>query len=143
MKRYWRPNQTFLGPVKKGGKAKCKDTDPQSNDANETSSEAPPASTSNNETAENPPVETSNMPKVPVMTRKAGRRVHFQIEVINSPIKNLNTKDYTPDNDIAGHGVTVYDRSSNSLIFSVAPRNVGRSQIALDRIPFSFRFGRR
>lgn len=143
MKRYWRPNQAFLGPVRRGGKTKCKEGDQQQNDTNETSSEAPPASASNNETAENQPVETPNVSKVPVMTRKAGRRVHFEIEVINNPIKTLNTKEFTPDNDIASQGVTVYDRSSNSLIFSVAPRSVGRSQIALDRIPFSFRFGRR
>jgi hypothetical protein len=66
------------------------------------------------------------------MTRKPGRRVHFPIEVINAPIK----KDLPPETAIASQGVTVYDRSSNSLIFSVAPRSVGRSQVALDRIPF-------
>lgn len=135
--RYWRPNQAFLGPVKRGGKAKTKPEDAVKDEpevATEIGSEESPAST-NNETTEN--TTDDSTPKVPVMTRKAGRRVHFQIEVINAPIKNI------PPVNAISEGVTVYDRSSNSLIFSIAPRTVGRSQVVLDRIPFSFRFGRR
>lgn len=149
MRRYWRPNQAFLGPVKRGGK-NC----PHCNQEHEAKTESctaksetgsgESATSSSNDMAESAPAatpESSKLPTIPVMTRRSGRRVHFPIEVINSPIKNA--KDFTSEKAIASQGTTVYDRSSNSLIFSVVPRTAGRSQVALDRIPFSFRFGRR